>query len=55
MKRPKYLIPLIFTIILFGCDNDDVDTQLNPESDLSFSGTFKIINSENLSGTVTGL
>lgn len=53
MKRPKYLIPLIITIVLFGCDNDDVNIQLNPESDVSFSGTFQTINSENLSGTVT--
>jgi len=49
----KYLAPLIITIILFGCNNDDVNVQFIPESDLSFSGTFKTINSENLTGTVT--
>jgi hypothetical protein len=49
----KYLIYLMMTIIFFGCDNDDVKVQLNPVSDLSFSGTFKTINSENLSGIVT--
>lgn len=41
------------TIILLSCDNDDVNVQLNPESDLSFSGTFKTIDSENISGTIT--
>lgn len=53
VKRAKYLISLILTIIAFGCDKDGVNVQLNPASDLSFSGTFKTINSENLSGTVT--
>lgn len=53
MKRFKYFIFLIMTIFLISCDNDNVNVQLNPESDLSFSGTFKTINSENLSGTVT--
>ena len=52
MKRSKYLTSLIMTTILFGCDNDDVSMQLNPDSDFSFNGTFKTINSENLSGTV---
>ncbi|NBP67306.1 MAG: hypothetical protein EBU52_01040 [Cytophagia bacterium] len=52
MKRLKDIILLIITIILFGCDYNDVNIQLNPESDLSFSGTFKTINSESLSGTV---
>lgn len=53
MKRFRYSILLLTTIILFSCDNDDVNLQLNPESDLSFTGTFKTINSEDLSGTVT--
>src|SRR5690606_1430538 len=53
MKRFRYFILLMTTIILFSCENDDVNVQLNPESDLSCTGTFKTINSEDLSGTVT--
>jgi hypothetical protein len=41
------------TIILLGCDNDEINIQLNPENDLSFSGTFNTTNSEKVSGTVT--
>jgi hypothetical protein len=53
MEKFKYFIPLLATIILFSCNNDDVNVQLNTESALSFSGTFSTINSENVSGTVT--
>lgn len=53
MKRFNYFASLITTIILCSCGHDDVNVQLNPEIDLSFNGTFKTINSENLSGTVT--
>lgn len=41
------------TTILLSCDNNDVNLKLNPESDLVFSGAFKTIDSENVSGTVT--
>lgn len=53
MKGFRYFILLMTAIILFSCDNDEVNVQLNPNADLSFSGTFKTINSENVSGTVT--
>lgn len=39
-------------MLLLACKTTDVGVQLKLESDLSFSGTFKTINSENLSGTV---
>jgi hypothetical protein len=54
MKKFRYShLTLLTTILLLSCDNDDVNVKLNPESDLSFSGTFKTIDSENVSGTVT--
>lgn len=53
MKSFRYCILLMTTIILFSCENDNVNVQLNHESDLSFAGTFKTINSQDLSGTVT--
>ncbi|MCZ8023733.1 MAG: hypothetical protein O9294_18390 [Cytophagales bacterium] len=53
MKRSIFINSLIITIFLFGCDNDEVNVQLNPETDLSFIGTFNSKNSENVSGIVT--
>lgn len=53
MKRFSYFISLLTTIIILGCDSNDVTVNLNAESDLLFSGTFNTIDSENLSGTVT--
>jgi hypothetical protein len=53
MKRFRYFISLMTTIILLSCDNDDVNVQLNPELPLLLTGTFKTIDSENISGTVT--
>lgn len=52
MKGFGHFITLIATVILLSCNNDNVSVQLNPESDLSFTGTFKTIDSENISGTV---
>ena len=53
MKRSIFINSLVITIFLFGCDNDEVNIQLNPETDLSFTGTFNAKNSENVSGIVT--
>ena len=53
MKRFRYFISLLTTILLLSCANDDLNVKLNPESDLLFNGTFKTIDSENISGTVT--
>jgi hypothetical protein len=53
MKTFGYFTLLLSTILLFSCDNDDVNVKLNPELDFIFNGTFKTIDSENVSGTVT--
>ena len=53
MRVLKYLSSLAAIIILFSCDNNDVTIQLNSARKSSFSGTFKTINSENITGTIT--
>jgi len=53
MKIFRYFIPLATLTILLSCNNDEVNIQLNPNMDLSLNGTFKTIDSENISGTVT--
>jgi hypothetical protein len=53
MKRFRYFTLLMTTIILLSCHHDDVNVKLNPESDLSFTGSFKTSDSENVSGTIT--
>ena len=49
----KYLSSLASVIILLSCDNNEVNVQLNSNRDLSFSGTFKTVNSEDITGTIT--
>jgi hypothetical protein len=53
MRILNYIISLATIVILFSCNNNEVNMQLNPGTDLSFSGTFKTIDSDNVSGTVT--
>ncbi len=53
MKR-HLLFPILLIAIFFsGCEKDEPQVPININEDLSFSGTFKTINSEDLSGTVT--
>jgi hypothetical protein len=52
MKRFAYFIALTAPLILFSCD-DDKEMQLNPNTDLSFSGTFRTFNEASVSGTAT--
>jgi hypothetical protein len=53
MKRLVYFIALTTAVILPSCDNDEINTRLNPNADLSFNGTFRTINSDDVSGAVT--
>jgi hypothetical protein len=48
----KYFILAASTLIL-SCNNDEVNIQLNPNDDLTFTGSFKTIDSDNISGTAT--
>lgn len=43
---------LLIAIIFYSCNKNELQVTLNTNEDLSFSGTFKTINSENLTGTV---
>jgi len=52
MKRHLFFSSIVIAMILFSCDKNELQVSLNVNEDLSFSGTFKTINSENLSGTV---
>jgi hypothetical protein len=53
MKAFTYLLSLMTTLVLLGCESDVVNQRLNSNIDLSFSGTFKTINPDNALGTVT--
>lgn len=53
MKMFKCLMLTASTILLLSCKNDEVNIQLNPNDDLSFTGTFNTIDSDNISGKVT--
>src|SRR5687767_13994481 len=53
MRIFKYFSSLTTIIILLSCENNEPGVLLNPNADSSFSGTFKTINSENLTGTLT--
>jgi hypothetical protein len=52
MRLSKYFIFVALTLIL-SCNNEEINIQLNPKDELSFTGTFKTIDSDNISGTVT--
>jgi hypothetical protein len=52
MNRLLFFLALLVVAIGSSCDHKDVSIDLNPYNDLTFDGTFKTINSENLSGTV---
>ena len=52
MRMSKYFILVASTLIL-SCNNEEVNIQLNPNDDLTFTGTFKTIDSDNITGRVT--
>ena len=52
MKKVLFFSTLFIAISFYSCDKDKLHVDLNPNENSSFSGTFKTINSENLSGTV---
>lgn len=53
MKRLICFPSILIMMLLLSCNKKDVNVNLNPASDLAFNGTFRTINSENISGTVT--
>lgn len=53
MKILKYYLLASILISLSGCESEEIKRQLSPDEDLLFSGTFKTINSEKVSGTAT--
>lgn len=52
MRRQLFISSLLIATMLFSCEKNESPMNLNLNDDLSFNGTFKTINSENLSGTV---
>ena len=52
MKRHLFISSLLIATMLCSCEKNESPMNLNLNEDLSFNGTFKTINSENLSGTV---
>ena len=52
MKKHLAFSLLLIAIIFYSCKKNELPVNLSTNEDLSFSGTFKTINSENLSGTV---
>lgn len=52
--KKRYLIftSLLIVMILCSCEKNKPQVPLNANDNLSFSGTFETINSENLAGTV---
>ena len=52
MKRHLFFPILLIAIILTSCEKDELQAPIDINENLSFSGTFETINSENLSGTV---
>ena len=52
MKGTIQIVMFILIIFTISCENNELQITLNANENLSFSGVFKIINSENLSGTV---
>ena len=51
----KYLLNLSLLIItaFYGCDNKELPVKLDIDGSKYFSGTFKSVNSDNLTGTVS--
>ena len=53
MKKHLAFSLLLIAIIFYSCNKkNELQVNLSTNEDLSFSGTFKTINSENLTGTV---
>jgi hypothetical protein len=52
MRIFKYFL-LAASTLLLSCNNDEVNIQLNPKDEQTFTGTFKSIDSDDISGTVS--
>ena len=52
MKMSIQIAVFIFIISVISCEKNELKVTLNVNENLSFSGAFKTISSENISGTV---
>lgn len=52
MKKCFLVLPLLILILSNSCKKTGLQLNIDPNDELSFSGSFETINSENLSGTV---
>lgn len=52
MKKQLFFSTILIALLLTSCQKDEQQVRLNANDELSFSGTFETINSENLYGTV---
>ena len=52
MKKCLLILSLLILILSNSCKKTESQLNIDPNDELSFSGSFKTINSENLSGTI---
>ncbi|MFM7429971.1 MAG: hypothetical protein ACKO1F_08740 [Flammeovirgaceae bacterium] len=48
-----YFVFLLIGTVLTSCESNKINPQINPVTDMSFNGTFRTSNSDNVTGTVT--